>query len=530
MNGGSTSATPSFAEALFSSRQLWATKLFSAFSGPYTSIDELGTADLVIGPHRWPSTNFWKITLPPKETDTQSPPASSLLVPAVEDATAGDMMTAISQPFVQLPTTSTNTAATADVKPANTPLSSDLQQMQQFPPTTSSSSLADAPAATSQTGETEAGTQGGYYVPLWATVPRSIATDATGQAISTDSSAYQKWTTMQQVLQVIHRKHNHTPTSVAAPAGASIRPDTTQGTVSLPSGTGAATTAANPSGSSQPSHYVYYPVIGGSTTGNPQLSSPGPTHQFGSSEQTPKKKPRPPRPLRPIIAFQLSDNLKDKKLILPEGIVDTSSGHSQIKVATYLPSSRRRPQQGVIINIQNASNGALTTALLACINLPPAQTKKYASRMKDNSFGEQAYQDYTVGWPLKVPVASTKVQPKSAPKKSLTLSELTKKAKPKAQPKSERPTGVVKDAKPKSEPVAGQDSTNVSPMTSQAASPAGSETGAKAKRVKRALKPYDPTLYCRSCGATQTPLWRRGPEGTKTLCNACGVRWMHGRL
>ena len=34
-----------------------------------------------------------------------------------------------------------------------------------------------------------------------------------------------------------------------------------------------------------------------------------------------------------------------------------------------------------------------------------------------------------------------------------------------------------------------------------------------------------PTKQCTSCGATQTPMWRRGPNGTSTLCNACGVRW-----
>ncbi|XP_047973238.1 GATA transcription factor 5-like [Salvia hispanica] len=35
---------------------------------------------------------------------------------------------------------------------------------------------------------------------------------------------------------------------------------------------------------------------------------------------------------------------------------------------------------------------------------------------------------------------------------------------------------------------------------------------------------------CSHCGATKTPQWRAGPEGAKTLCNACGVRYKSGRL
>jgi hypothetical protein len=29
---------------------------------------------------------------------------------------------------------------------------------------------------------------------------------------------------------------------------------------------------------------------------------------------------------------------------------------------------------------------------------------------------------------------------------------------------------------------------------------------------------------CRHCGTERTPMWREGPEGRHTLCNACGTR------
>lgn len=35
-----------------------------------------------------------------------------------------------------------------------------------------------------------------------------------------------------------------------------------------------------------------------------------------------------------------------------------------------------------------------------------------------------------------------------------------------------------------------------------------------------------PAEWCTQCMATSTPVWRAGPFGHKTLCNACGVRWM----
>jgi hypothetical protein len=35
---------------------------------------------------------------------------------------------------------------------------------------------------------------------------------------------------------------------------------------------------------------------------------------------------------------------------------------------------------------------------------------------------------------------------------------------------------------------------------------------------------------CAHCGSRKTPMWRNGPVGPKTLCNACGIRWTQGKL
>merc|ERR1711998_709759 len=37
-------------------------------------------------------------------------------------------------------------------------------------------------------------------------------------------------------------------------------------------------------------------------------------------------------------------------------------------------------------------------------------------------------------------------------------------------------------------------------------------------------------IQCEHCGSTNTPLWRSGPSGPKSLCNACGLRWAKGTL
>nr|CAB3487800.1 unnamed protein product [Digitaria exilis] len=45
-----------------------------------------------------------------------------------------------------------------------------------------------------------------------------------------------------------------------------------------------------------------------------------------------------------------------------------------------------------------------------------------------------------------------------------------------------------------------------------------------------ASQPSSGDRRCSHCGVQKTPQWRAGPEGAKTLCNACGVRYKSGRL
>lgn len=49
---------------------------------------------------------------------------------------------------------------------------------------------------------------------------------------------------------------------------------------------------------------------------------------------------------------------------------------------------------------------------------------------------------------------------------------------------------------------------------------AGSTGGDKKKKLKMADE-----YVCTDCGTLDSPEWRKGPSGPKTLCNACGLRW-----
>ena len=53
--------------------------------------------------------------------------------------------------------------------------------------------------------------------------------------------------------------------------------------------------------------------------------------------------------------------------------------------------------------------------------------------------------------------------------------------------------------------------------------PAGGYSAAD-KKFSKKLKAAD-EYVCTDCGTLDSPEWRKGPNGPKTLCNACGLRW-----
>ncbi|KAJ7194150.1 hypothetical protein GGX14DRAFT_586965, partial [Mycena pura] len=49
---------------------------------------------------------------------------------------------------------------------------------------------------------------------------------------------------------------------------------------------------------------------------------------------------------------------------------------------------------------------------------------------------------------------------------------------------------------------------------------------AKSEYRKRSRATPPAARKCHSCQTRETPEWRRGPDGVRTLCNACGLQYV----
>lgn len=66
------------------------------------------------------------------------------------------------------------------------------------------------------------------------------------------------------------------------------------------------------------------------------------------------------------------------------------------------------------------------------------------------------------------------------------------------------------------------ESASSSPVLSVQHGNGGGSGGGVSRRAKKRTR--SPTLtVCHHCGTSSTPEWRRGPDGARTLCNACGL-------
>ncbi|KAL5603957.1 hypothetical protein FOVSG1_006707 [Fusarium oxysporum f. sp. vasinfectum] len=61
---------------------------------------------------------------------------------------------------------------------------------------------------------------------------------------------------------------------------------------------------------------------------------------------------------------------------------------------------------------------------------------------------------------------------------------------------------------------------NHAPVSVYSMQPSSGMTG-----TRKQLACASQTGRCNKCGRTQTPEWRRGPDGSRTLCNACGLHY-----
>ncbi|KAF1800167.1 hypothetical protein V8B55DRAFT_1580227 [Mucor lusitanicus] len=140
------------------------------------------------------------------------------------------------------------------------------------------------------------------------------------------------------------------------------------------------------------------------------------------------------------------------------------------------------------------------------------------------------------------PAYSNKIKPflpaKSVePKAPSSAKPAAPKASSSAKPANPKASSSAKSAKPKvsstakpAEPKASLPAKSSNPKASSTAKSANPKVPSPAKSSPESTNSTNSDKECSYCARKTTPMWRRGPAGPGTLCNACGINWSHGKI
>ncbi|KAF9187261.1 hypothetical protein BGZ51_001458 [Haplosporangium sp. Z 767] len=247
----------------------------------------------------------------------------------------------------------------------------------------------------------------------------------------------------------------------------------------------------------------------------------------------------PLRPQRPKhqVAFEFKENPGLRWLFPHESSLELTPAEGQesakISASFYLPTLEEPrtpgmmfgqgsgalvpgPGQATTMVILQATTG-LWTGLQHSINDPAATYRFMMDKMK--SIQPRCYVQYNL--PIDYP--DEQLHPMGLKKlpdhKVVTLTSLQPS---KRQPETMIEQGIGVGTKLKRSK-AGHDElliSNAKGGVTSKKSPASGNSPTTASGQKR----------CTYCDCTTTPMWRRGPNGPRTLCNACGVKWSQGKI
>ncbi|KAG0224623.1 hypothetical protein BGW41_005031 [Actinomortierella wolfii] len=284
------------------------------------------------------------------------------------------------------------------------------------------------------------------------------------------------------------------------------------------------------------------PGLGGSgvnsgSTGRKGGAGSGASGGGGAGGQQPVKPPRPERQ----VAFEFKDNPGHRWLFPQEASVDFTpagegSEYGKVSASFCLPvyddNKMPIPPGQMTTMVIVGPSQSLYEGILAAVNDPTITYKALMEKMKQ--IPPRAYPEYQL--PIDYP--DEKLEPlglkklpdhKVVPISSLQPSKRkpdgydlppTKQRKPNRMSMGTEETAANNSSRP-----SGSQKRAVTPTVVPSSSPSvttapASASASSAASIKR----------CVYCGCTTTPMWRRGPAGPSTLCNACGVKWKNGKI